>query len=163
VFAQHGRNGAKLTPIVKASKVSLASAKAEYQTMLTEKISKKRYREVAAARKSDISDKVNGAMLSLADTLPSWPGFREFYEEAFDFLDAKVGVRMSEPIFSAVVLADLAYGCAEGLPEAVALLKEPSATSSSLLRRLSNETLVWFPNAKAHVAANQLLAFHTWF
>jgi hypothetical protein len=99
------------------------------------------------------------AKTGVTNTLPSWPGFQGYYQEAAAFLTEKMGTLAPTEVYSAVLLADLAYGCAEGLPEAVALLKSPDNTCGWLLARVSRETMNWLPLNSAGPAMTTLLAF----
>jgi hypothetical protein len=162
VYAQYGKRGSQLTAVTRFAETTLAEATQVINTVWADKVYQKRYREVPDARQSDISRLATPAVESLPAQFKTWQGFSDCLGEASAHLASRAGKDMTDQLFAAVVLADLAYGCGEGLTEALDLVNEPSTTASSLIARLSAETRAWLSVETAHSAANQLLLFKSW-
>jgi hypothetical protein len=158
VYAQEGAQSTVFKESEAATEVELETAKEAYCALLKDKKRKSEYREVTPeARKSKIEEQIQRSKVAVANTLPPWPGFNAFHVMATSFLGIHLFPQTLPSAYPAVVLADLAYGCEDGLPDAVALLLAPGTTAESLLARLSTEVLEWLLPYPALPAIRTLL------
>lgn len=157
VQSQYGRRGARATPFVACTGVSLTKATWKYVEIVTEKKTKKHYYEVPLARESlavhvrtedgkrarQRERETAAVEAAQAPGLPDWQGFEGFVVEAAMHLTARWrDAHRAVQGACAVILADFAYNASEGLVDAVAQVKG-AGTDAELQAALSPQILEW--------------------
>ena len=148
VNAQNGRRGYGLTKRQKYVGNSINVARRIYDELVTEKTDKNGYVVVPNREESEALDAEIKSARSAPSTvggakLPPWDGIDKGYKETVEFIreHSATGARIN--LLFAQALAEVAYGCAEGIPEALVVLKRPNA-DKAILPYLSTEAVQQF-------------------
>lgn len=154
VEAQNGPRTGRKTPRNKCKEFSYASARDIFRELEAEKLGKG-YREVASARESDLSAKIAAAHATVTVALPKMNGFDEFYSTTLDYVQSKISTAFMPQVNVVAALADVAYGCPEGVTDAIEKIcktKTPAETQSLL----SADIVDWITRPKLEAVATEL-------